>query len=210
MQVVLFDGSGGEWLANLENRHGQWLAQLNEFNPQTRCASLSVTLVQALPAADKMDGIIQKCVQLGVQHIVPVSCQRSIVRLSGERLHKRWLHWQKVIVAACEQSGSNILPKITQLHDLRSFLAEKHPDVESPFVSRILLATEAKLRLRELPSPVGQLVLLVGPEGGFNKQEQQAIRLAGFVEVSLGSRVLRCETAGMAALAACLALWSDS
>jgi 16S rRNA (uracil1498-N3)-methyltransferase len=200
--VTLFDGDGAEFAANLLTGQS---ALVGEQRPVDREAPLRVTLAQALAAADKMDWVVQKAVELGVAAIQPLSVRRSVVRLNGERADKRIAHWQQVAVAACEQSGRNRVPVIAPLRDLPHYLGES---AAGP-ATRLLLAPEAGTSFSAFPRPSGAVTLLVGPEGGFEDDEILAASAAGFVPLRLGPRVLRTETAGLAGLAAMMALWGD-
>ena len=203
--VVVFDGRGGEWQARLARSGPACYAVLDVYDATDRVPALPLTLVQGLPAADKMDWIVQKCTELGVAQIRPVAAKRSVVKLSGERMERRVRHWQQVAVAACEQSGRNRLPLVAHLLDLPQYLALAPQENET----RILLAPEAPCSLREMARPTGPVTLLIGPEGGFEEGETSAALAAGFTPLTLGPRVLRTETAGIAALAAIMALWGD-
>jgi 16S rRNA (uracil1498-N3)-methyltransferase len=204
-EVTLFDGRGGEWIGRL-HRVGKGVAvALESFDDTDREPPLAITLVQGLPAADKMDWIIQKSVELGVAAVRPVACRRSVIRLSGERMERRVAHWQSVAIAACEQCRRNRVPAVSLLVDLPQFLGETPGDNGM----RLILAPAAEQRLAELPRPTGPVTMLIGPEGGFEEGELAAVASAGFQAVSLGPRVLRTETAGIAALAAMMALWGD-
>ena len=202
-ELVLFDGEGGEWPGRLVESGRGLRVTLGEWREVEREAPLALTLAQALAVADKMDWVVQKAVELGACAIVPVQAKRSVLRLSGERAGKRLRHWQQVLVAACEQCGRNRLPGLEDVVDLPHFLAR--PGRET----RLLLSPGAGTRLSVLPRPAGAVTLLVGPEGGFDPDEEAAARAAGFQPVSLGPRVLRTETAGLAAIAALMALWGD-
>lgn len=204
-RVTLFDGRGGEWCARLVRGGPSLRATLEEFAPADRAAPLSITLVQGLPAADKMDWIVQKATELGVAAMQPVAAKRSVVRLSGERMERRCRHWQQVAVAACEQCGLNRVPTVASLLDLPQYLGLAAP----PNDVRLFLAPEAERSLSGMAKPAGAATLLVGPEGGFEEGEMRAILASGFQPVSLGPRVLRTETAGIAAISAMLALWGD-
>lgn len=203
--VILFDGQGGEWQAVLQPAGKRPLARLVACSDPVRESSLQVTLVQALPAADKMDWIMQKAVELGVSRIQPVSARRSVVKLSGPRAERRLAHWQGVAVAACEQSGRTRVPEVLPLLDLPRYLALASEDASL----RLIAAPAATLHLQQLPPPKTSVDLLIGPEGGFEDDELLAARAAGFQAIHLGPRVLRTETAGLAALAAMQALWGD-
>lgn len=204
-EVVLFDGRGGEWTGRLRRVGKAMAVALESFDDADREPPVSITLAQGLPAADKMDWIAQKSVELGVARIVPVACRRSVIRLSGERMERRVAHWQAVAVAACEQCRRNRVPEVAPLVDLPQFLG----NAAGENGVRLILAPEAETRLAALPKPAGPVTLLIGPEGGFEDGELAAAASAGFRAVSLGPRVLRTETAGLAALAAMMALWGD-
>ncbi|HEX8989116.1 MAG TPA: 16S rRNA (uracil(1498)-N(3))-methyltransferase [Rhodocyclaceae bacterium] len=203
--VTLFDGRGGEWFARLLRSGPSLRATLQEFRVEDRAPPLRFTLVQALPAADKMDWIVQKATELGVAAIQPVAARRSVVKLSGERMDRRGRHWQQVAVAACEQCGLNRVPAVAPLLDLPQYLGQ----AASQNDIRLFLAPESERCLRDAARPGASVTLLVGPEGGFEEGEVRAIETAGFAPVRLGPRVLRTETAGIAAMSAMLALWGD-
>lgn len=203
-EVVLFDGRGGEYSATIERiERDRVVAAIGTWQEVERESSLAITLVQALQTGDKMDYTIQKAVELGVRTIVPVTSRRSVLRLEGERAGKRVAHWQGVVASACEQCGRNQVPLVTPLEKLESWLAR--PAGET---LRLMLAPGAEVALPALP-PTNDVQLLVGAEGGLDPQEVIAARQAGFQAVRLGPRVLRTETAGLAALAALQTLWGD-
>lgn len=202
--VVLFDGRGGEYPAILERiERDRAFAELGAWREIERESGLAVTLVQAVQAGEKMDFTIQKAVELGIGSIVPVDSRRSVIRLSGERAGKRVAHWQGVAAAACEQCGRNRVPLVAPLEKLENWLARPAGDS-----LRLMLAPGAELALTEL-APAKNVQLLVGAEGGLDPQEVIAAQQAGFRAVRLGPRVLRTETAALAALAAMQALWGD-
>lgn len=203
--LVLFDGTGGEYAATLEEGGRQLRARLHEWRDIDREAPLAVTLAQCLPAGDKMDWVVQKAVELGVAAVQPLSSKRSVVRLTGERMVRRSEHWVQVAVAACEQSGRNQPPQFHPLVDLPHWLAQP----AAPDALRLFLSPHDGLRLAELPHPRAGVTLLIGPEGGFEEDEAALVRSTGFQAVRLGPRVLRTETAGLAALAAVMTLWGD-
>jgi 16S rRNA (uracil1498-N3)-methyltransferase len=204
-EIGLFDGRGGEWRGRLLRVGKQVAVALESFIDEEREPPLAVTIAQALPAADKMDWVVQKGVELGAAAFRPLAARRSLIRLSGERMERRVQHWQSVAVAACEQCGRNRVPPVAPLVDLPQFLGETR--VENGL--HLVLAPGGSQRLAGLPRPAAQVTLLVGPEGGFEDAELVAALSAGFRAVSLGPRVLRTETAGLAALAAMMALWGD-
>lgn len=202
--IVLFDGRGGEYAATLERiERDRVVAAIGAWEDVERESALAVTLVQALQTGDKMDYTIQKAVELGVHTVVPVESRRSVLRLAGDRAGKRVAHWQGVAAAACEQCGRNRVPVVAPLEKLDHWLARPAGDA-----LRLMLAPGADTTLAALP-PAREVHLLVGAEGGLDPQEVIAARQAGFQAVRLGPRVLRTETAGLAALAALQTLWGD-
>jgi 16S rRNA (uracil1498-N3)-methyltransferase len=203
--VMLFDGRGGQWRARLAPGGKAVRAVLESFDDLEREPPLAVAIAQGLPAADKMDWIVQKGVELGAAAFQPVAARRSVVRLSGERMERRVAHWRGVAAAACEQCGRNRVPDVAPLLDLPQYLAT--PSADNGI--KLLLAPVGGCRLAELPRPDRPVTLLIGPEGGFEDGETAAALSAGFRPVSLGPRVLRTETAALAALAAMMALWGD-
>lgn len=205
-RLVLFDGNGGQWTARLLRLKPVPQAALEDFDPTDPEAPLVVTLVQGLPAGDKMDWVVQKAVELGVAAIEPVAARRSVIRLAGEKAERRARHWQSVSESASEQCGRTRVPPVADLLDLPQYLGRPAQDNEL----RLILAPGAKMRLRDMPVPSGPVTLLVGPEGGFEEPEVEMAKLAGFQPMGLGPRVLRTETAGLAAIAAVMALWGDA
>jgi 16S rRNA (uracil1498-N3)-methyltransferase len=203
--VEVFDGRGGEWRGRLQRTGKTVTVALEFFVAEDREAPLRVTVAQALPAADKMDWIIQKTVELGAAEFRPLVARRSVVRLSGERMQRRVNHWQNVAIAACEQCRRNRVPRVAAPVDLAQFLGEAAAQNDI----RLIMAPGASLRLAEIARPSCGVTLLIGPEGGFEDGELAAAASAGFRSLSLGPRVLRTETAAVAALSAIMALWGD-
>jgi 16S rRNA (uracil1498-N3)-methyltransferase len=202
--VVLFDGRGGEYDARIERiERGRVVAALGAWRDVERESGLAVTLIQAVQAGEKMDYTVQKAVELGVSHIVPVDSRRSVTRLSGERAARRVAHWQGVAAAACEQCGRNQVPQLAPLEKLENWLARP-----ANGTLRLILAPDAEQALVDLP-PVNNVQMLIGAEGGLDPQEIVAAQQVGFKAVRMGPRILRTETAGLAALAAMQALWGD-
>lgn len=207
--AILFDGQGGEWQSVLQPAGKRLQAKLAAFSEPVCEPPLTITLVQSLPAADKMDWIVQKAVELGVFRIQPVAARRSLVKLSGPRAERRLAHWQAIAIAACEQSGRTRVPEVAPVLDLPHYLGQYVGRATALDQLRLICVPEAKASLRQLPAPTVPVSLLIGPEGGFEAAELQAAQAAGFQAVSLGPRVLRTETAGLAALAAMMTLWGD-
>ena len=202
--VTLFNGEGGEYAGRIAGTDRGVRVQLAEWQSVERESPLELVLAQALPAGDKMDWVVQKAVELGVARIQPLLAARSVVRLSGERAAKRVAHWRSVAASACEQCGRNRVPEIAPILDLRQWLGRLPPENQ---LQRMLLAPQGGRRPRALAG--NRFLLLVGPEGGLDREEAAAARLAGFADLSLGPRILRTETAGPAALAALGACCGD-
>jgi len=201
--LIVFDGRGGEYDAVIQKVDRDRVdVKVGAFRDVDRESSIDVGLVQGLPEADKMDWIIQKAAELGVAWIQPIVCDRSVVRLSGERAARREAHWQRVAVAACEQCGRNRIPEVKPTISFQSWIVAAG---ETP---RWILVPEGT-PIRSLAAPEGPFELLVGPEGGLSERERELAAGAGCAPVSLGRRVLRTETAALAALAAAHALWGD-
>jgi 16S rRNA (uracil1498-N3)-methyltransferase len=200
--VVLFDGSGGELHARLAIRVRQAVAVDGQWQEANREPPLNIVLVQALASGDKMDWIIQKAVELGAAGIIPVQAARSVLRLSGERADKKLEHWRQVVIAACEQCGRNRLPFVAPMQGLAACLAQ------IPEAARWVLAPggEPLSAIQPVPSPIH---LFIGPEGGWSDEELASCLRAGGRAVGLGPRILRTETAGLAALAALQARAGD-
>ena len=201
--ITVFDGSGGEYEAEIQRIDKDRVdVKVGAWHDVDTESKLPIGLVQGLPEADKMDWIIQKSVELGVSWIQPIVCDRSVVRLSGERAARREAHWRRVAVAACEQSGRNRIPDVRPTLAFQSWIA-----VPAAAMRWMLVPGAPPITSK---SPGGApLELLVGPEGGLSEREHELALLQGCVPVSLGPRVLRTETAPLAALAAIHALWGD-
>jgi len=200
--VVLFDGSGGELNAWLDVRARQAVAVGGKWQEVSREPPLDIILVQALASGDKMDWVIQKAVELGASGIVPVQAARSVLRLAGERADKKLEHWRQVVIAACEQCGRNRLPFVAPVQSLGAWLAQAQN------AARLVLVPGGE-RLSAVQPVPPSIHLLVGPEGGWSDEELSLCLRAGSREVGLGPRVLRTETAGLAALAALQAKAGD-
>jgi 16S rRNA (uracil1498-N3)-methyltransferase len=206
--LVLFDGAGAEYAATVVRAGKRGVTvSVSERRAVSRESPLAVTLAQAVSSGERMDYTIQKAVELGASAIQPLAAHRSVVRLSAERAGRRAEHWRAVAVAACEQSGRNHVPSVGDVQPLDRWLARLAAAAAGE--RRLLLSPRAGQRLRDLGQP-RSVVLLSGPEGGFTAEEEAAAQRAGFHPLSLGPRVLRTETAAVAALAALQALWGDA
>jgi 16S rRNA (uracil1498-N3)-methyltransferase len=193
--VTLFDGAGGEFEARIVSiGKREVIVELNMHHAIERESNLNITLVQALATGDKMDWIIQKATELGVTAIQPVQTQRATAKLNAERAEKRAVHWQGVVTATCEQCGRNRLPKVHGVMDFSAWL--RKPST----VPRVMLHPDtARGAWSKVRAPVA---IIIGPEGGFAQDEIFDAERAGVTLASFGVRVLRTETAGLAAITA--------
>ena len=202
--ITLFNGRGGEFAARIASIQRLRIAvDLLQHRPIEREPPLRVALVQGVSAGEKMDSTVRKAVELGVAEVQPVLATRSVARPKGERAENRRAHWQKVVIAACEQCGRNRIPEVHPLVTLAEYRA-------AGAGTKILLSPLAELPLSKISLQGNDFVLAAGPEAGFTAEEEAALASAGFVPASLGPRVLRTETAAVAALAALSALRGDS
>ena len=201
--VTLFNGRGGEYGSRIASIQRLRIAvDVLEHRAIERESPLRITLVQGVSAGERMDSTVRKAVELGVADLRPVLAARSVARPKGERAENRRAHWQKVVIAACEQCGRNRIPEVHPLVPVSEFQGTEG--------MKILLSPLAELPLSKLSLKGSDFVLAAGPEAGFTAQEEAAFAAAGFVPASLGPRVLRTETAAVAALAALSALRGDS
>lgn len=204
-EIVLFNGNGKSYPALpevLEKRRASVRILREEITDNE--SPLNITLVQAVSAAERMDFTLQKSVELGVTEIRPVISERCIVRLSGERAEKRVARWQEIVVSACEQSGRNIVPKVLPLTTYAQALQQLPQET-----TKLLMSLNRAQKLSDVRPQSGKVVFMVGPEGGWTEKEEQQAFDAGFQSVTLGKRVLRTETASLAAIAAMQTLWGD-
>ena len=202
--VTLFNGQGGEFSASLlEVSRRMVQASVEKHVEIERESPLSIHLGQSLAKGERMDIVIQKAVELGVSTITPLNTERSVVKLSSERLERRVSHWRSIAIHACQQCGRNRVPSIGAAKDLLSWMQTDESDV------RLLLSPNGKQSLNTLEVDGSSLSLLVGPEGGLTEREEQAAEETGFVSVRFGTRVLRTETASVAGLAAIQLKWGD-
>jgi 16S rRNA (uracil1498-N3)-methyltransferase len=202
--VTLFNGDGGEYTAVLqtvEKRRAS--AEIKAHTARDAELPYAVTLAQALPEASKMDWIIEKAVELGAAAIQPLAARRCVVRLSGERAEKKLAHWQGVIVAASEQSGRNRLAHLAPVDEFKDWVAQQ--DLHR----RVILTPRANESLADWArhQPPQALTIMVGPEGGFSEEEENLALAHGALALSMGPRILRTETAALAALAMLAAMW---
>ena len=208
--ITLFDGQGGQWQAEvLVMERKRVTVRLLGHAPMECELATSVTLALGMPANERMDGLVEKATELGVAHIVPLVCERSVLRLDGERAARKAAHWQAIAVAACEQSGRNRVPQVLVPVALRAWLAGLPATDASARRLQLSLAPGSQALAAVLASAAAAFVartttsitLLSGPEGGLSAAEMALAEASGFDPVSLGQRVLRADTAPLAALA---------
>lgn len=193
--ITLFNGQGGQWQATVQRMgRSEVVVRLDTHEAIEREAARAITLAIGMPANERMDWLVEKATELGVSRIAPLHTQHGVLRLAGERAQKKQAHWQAIAQAACEQCGRNHLPTIDPVRDIAAFLREAN-------------GARAVLSLADGSAPAGQvfagaepLTVLIGPEGGLSGAEDAQARAAGFAPVTLGERVLRAETAAIAAL----------
>jgi len=208
-ELVLFNGDGREFDAAIEAVRGSRVsAAVGDGRPVDRESPFAVTLLQCVPRGDRMDFIVQKATELGVARIVPILSQRSVVRLNSAQAESKAAHWRAVAVSACEQCGRNRLPAIEAPRPLLDYLGDLMPSTAPRLVFEPqeaaangagphLSAGDGAIARQGAP---GAADIAIGPEGGFASDELEAFRVSGFFRVSLGPRILRTETAAIAAL----------
>jgi 16S rRNA (uracil1498-N3)-methyltransferase len=195
-ELTLFNGSGGEFTGRIAGfTRSAVTVSVGEQRAAERESQLSLTLAQGVSRGERMDLVMQKATELGVTALVPVVTERSVVRLDAQQATRKLEHWRAITVAACEQSGRNRPPQVLPPLALGDFLRS---GIES--ATKLLLSPAASLRIADIPKPQSAVTVLIGPEGGLTHEEQDRALAAGFVGVRLGPRVLRTETAAIAAL----------
>ena len=206
----VFDGRGqvaSAKLLSLGKKNGE--VELSAIRTDThRETPYAITLAQALAGGDKMDWIVEKAVETGVQRIVPLQCERSVIKLNrssdAERAQKRIGHWQAIIQAACEQCDRTVLTDLEPIQNFADFL--KTPTTNL----KLLLSPDATVSMVSVlaQNPPQDVILMIGPEGGHSPEEEAMAHAAGYQIVSLGERILRTETAGIVAITAVNTVWS--
>jgi 16S rRNA (uracil1498-N3)-methyltransferase len=206
--LILFDGEGGEYEGSIDKAHGgEVTVAVGAGVAAERESPLNLTLAQGISRGERMDLVVQKATELGVSHLVPVLTERSVVRLTAQQSDRKVNHWRAIVISACEQCGRNRLPAVAAPLPLAEFLRGAPAGPDAPAAdrregaARLLLSPTGTSTLKDLPRPTGGITVLIGPEGGLTEEEEQASVAAGFKAVRLGPRVLRTETAAIAALA---------
>ena len=202
--IILFDGRGGEYSAALtEVKKGKVWVAVNEFSDKDLESPLKIQLAIGISRGERMDWIVQKATELGATEITPLFTERCEVKLCGERLEKKTRHWQQIAISACEQCQRNIVPVINSAATIDQYLAD-------PVIGlKLVLHHRTEKRLTEMTNSNNNIALLVGPEGGLSDREIESAIKHNFAALALGPRVLRTETAPLAAISIIQSLWGD-
>ncbi len=202
-QIIFFNGRGGEYLANLEEVSRKRVrVSISEWLERDVESSLNVAFGLGISRGDRMDWAIQKSVELGVNTITPLNTSRCNIQIKGDKEAQKLGHWQKIAQHASEQSGRTLVPPLNPISELGEWALSQHG-------LKLFLDPYAKFTLKQLQPEQNCVTLLSGPEGGFTEAERELAKHAGFIPVSLGKRILRTETAALAALSAVQMLWGD-
>ena len=202
-KIVLFDGHGADYLSVLlEVSRTRVAVAVEQRLPRDVESPLTIHLGLGMARGDRMDWSVQKAVELGVNHITPIETDRCLVQLKGDKRLQRFKHWERIIQHAAEQCGRSMLPRLSPITPLHHWVAEQQG-------LRLFLDPHAEHSLADLEPENMRVTLLTGPEGGFADHERDAAKSAGFIPVKLGGRILRTETASLAALSAVQMLWGD-
>lgn len=203
-ELKLFNGAGEEYAGILTQTQKDHVSvkilELLRIEPEP---SLRIHLIIGISRGERMDFALQKAVELGVNSIQPIFTKRCVVKLTGKRLIQRMDHWRKVIINACEQSGRCRIPELRDAEKYAATLTKKR------WGHTLLLDHRGQQTLWDLPQPDASVTMLVGPEGGLSEDERALAKQQGFLRIKLGPRVLRTETAPLAAIAAIQTLWGD-
>ncbi len=201
--LQVFNGHGGAWQAQLLEVHKKRvLLEIGTWQAGDSESHLSIQLGLVIVRSERMDWAIQKSVELGVSAITPLFSERCVVQLKAEKLAHRLGHWQRIVQHASEQCGRNVLPPVAEPMQLFDWLKQQSG-------SCIFFDPHADNTLTSISQPSTTVTLLAGPEGGFSEQERDSVKHSGFMPVKFGPRILRAETAAMAAVTAVQTLWGD-
>lgn len=203
---TLFNGRGGEYRASLlAIARREAVCRIESFSPDGRESPLWIGLAQAVSSGERMDFTLQKGVEMGVNLFQPLDAERSVVKLSGDRADKRIARWQEIVIAACEQCGRSEIPQVLPIQPVQRWLAEATAQADA----RLLLSPLGSGRFADLAHGPRRIWLMAGPEGGFTDKEERHALDAGWTPLRLGPRILRTETAALAAVASIQTLWGD-
>ncbi|MGD0961046.1 MAG: 16S rRNA (uracil(1498)-N(3))-methyltransferase [Methylomonas sp.] len=201
--IVLFNGAGGEFRCLLTGIDRKTVrVRIETYIDRDVESPLTIKLGVGISRGDRMDWAVQKAVELGVNHLTPLITERCVIKFNDDKKQLRLQHWRNIILHACEQSGRTRLPELGEISDLDEW-ATLQTDLKA------FLDPFAEQTLDDFPPQTSRITLLSGPEGGFSEQERQSVKMAGFIPVRLGGRILRTETAVISALAAVQTLWGD-
>lgn len=204
--ITVFNGEGPEWPATITRISKTCVGlELGESRETGAESPLKIHLVQGISRGERMDLVVQKATELGVKRITPVLTEYGVVKLNADRAEKRRDHWQKIANSACEQSGRTRLPLIDAPVPLKNWFGAKPDKVDA----ELILVPGAATPLSAIPPPNTKVCVMIGPEGGFSDSEYGDAEVSGFKAVSLGPRILRTESAAIAALAVLQSLWGD-
>lgn len=205
-KLVVFNGTGGEFVATILSIEKATSTLAIEEQRETRTESpLKIHLVQGVSRGDRMDFVVQKATELGVKRVTPILTEHGVVKLDAQRAAKRREHWQNIAQSACEQSGRTRPPLIDTPIPLKNWFGGKTRDADID----LILRPDAEVSLAAIATPATKLCLLIGPEGGFSANEVEDAEIAGCKAVTFGPRILRTETAAVAAIAVAQSLWGD-
>ena len=208
--VILFNGDGFDYYGKtLNNDAKKTLISIESKVNSSKESNLDISLIQGLSRHDRMEYSIQKSVELGLNRIIPVICKRSNIKLTKEKQTKKRAHWHKVVISACEQSGRNIIPEITEIISLADISCEL-----SNNALKLLLNPETNTSLKQIgskqdTSAINKIEVCIGPEGGLTEEEIALLQNYQFHNICFGPRILRTETAGPAVISALQMLWGD-
>jgi 16S rRNA (uracil1498-N3)-methyltransferase len=194
--LTVFNGSGGEFSAVIEEVGAKSVnVRIGAARTVERESALRLCLAQGISRGERMDLVVQKATELGVTQLLPVLTERSVVKLDAAQAARKVAHWRAIAIAACEQSGRNRPPQIVAPMSLGQLLSDTPAEA-----TRLVLSPSSHLRIPDVPRPAHGVMVLIGPEGGLTTEEQERAAAAGFIGVRLGPRILRTETAALAAL----------
>ncbi len=201
--ITLFNGFGGEFLCTLEEvSRKRVVVNIAEKIDRSVESPLKITLGLGISRGDRMDWAVQKAVELGVNKITPLLTERCVVKFKGDKKPQRFQHWKNIVQHATEQSNRTFLPELSEIDEIQSWVHQQNG-------LKIFLDPYAKQSLKDLKPDNFHVTLMTGPEGGFSDQERELAIEAGFIPIRLGKRILRTETASLAALSAVQMLWGD-
>ena len=203
-QLTLFNGQGGEYAAQLTKaKKGHASVTISDFIDSSRESPLNLHLAIGVSRGERMDWIVQKATELGINQITPLFTSRCEVKLNGQRLEKRLKHWQQVAISACEQSQRNSIPRINAAINLEEWL------LSCESVLKLVLHHRTEKRLADMNNASNNIALLIGPEGGLSDTEIERAIEASYQPLAIGPRVLRTETAPLAAISIIQSVWGD-